>query len=258
MKKKTMKVILSVLLVAALICAMAVPAFAGNGSDDRTLKIATLSDTHYLSPTMIKDTADYTTDLNSDRKLLTESDAILDKMLDTVREDKPDVLMISGDLTKDGELENHKAVAAKLRKLKEDMPGLKIYVINGNHDIRNSDGKNFNTSDGKAVAATVTQPQDFIDTYDFVYDDDSIIARYTPPAGTEAGSCSYVARPKDGYTIIAIDSCRYSSDNTSNGKKEHETSGKISASLEKWVLEQIREAKQRGDVVIGLEHHGMV
>lgn len=66
------------------------------------LKIAVMSDTHYLSPHMIKDTSDYTDALNSDRKLLTESSEINLKLLDAVREDKPDILLISGDLTKDG------------------------------------------------------------------------------------------------------------------------------------------------------------
>lgn len=68
-----------------------------------------MSDTHYLSPHMIKDTSDYTDALNSDRKLLTESSEINLKLLDAVREDKPDILLISGDLTKDGELEGHKS-----------------------------------------------------------------------------------------------------------------------------------------------------
>jgi hypothetical protein len=41
---------------------------------------------------MIKDTSDYTDALNSDRKLLTESSEINLKLLDAVREDKPDIL----------------------------------------------------------------------------------------------------------------------------------------------------------------------
>ena len=81
---------------------------------------------------------------------------------------------------------------------------------------------------------------------DAVYNDDSVIARYTPPEGKEAGSLSYAAGPQDGYTIIAIDSARYSADNTESGLDEHETSGAVSADLEKWVVEQITAAKERG------------
>lgn len=241
-------------LVTSGISTMALTQNAGN-----TLKIASMSDTHYLSPDMIKDTADYKTHLNSDRKMFTESSAILDKMLDTVREDKPDVLLISGDLTKDGELEGHRALAKKLEELKNDLPKLHVYVTNGNHDVRNSNAMNFNTTDGLAVPATRTQPQDFIEAYTNVtYNDSSVFARYTPPAGEQAGQLSYAARPKDGYTFIVIDSGRYSSDNTDSGRDEHETSGAISQGLEAWVLGQIKEAKLRGDTVIGMQHHGMV
>ena len=254
--------LLSLLLAVALVLALSVPAFAAQDSrssaDTGTLKIAVMSDDHYLSPSMIRDTADYTTALNSDRKMFAESDAILRTMLDAVRQDKPDVLLISGDLTKDGEQECHKALAKALQQLQRDVPGLKVYVINGNHDIRNADALNFNTADGKAVPATRTDPEDFKRIYDFIYSDPTVIATYTPPAGKEAGGLSYVARPADGYTLVVIDTGRYSADNTSTGKNEHETSGAISADLEKWVIEQTAAAKARGDLVIGLEHHGLV
>ena len=254
--------LLSLLLAVALVLALSVPAFAAQDSrssaDTGTLKIAVMSDDHYLSPSMIRDTADYTTALNSDRKMFAESDAILRTMLDAVRQDKPDVLLISGDLTKDGEQECHKALAKALQQLQRDVPGLKVYVINGNHDIRNSDALNFNTADGKAVPATRTDPEDFKRIYDFIYSDPTVIATYTPPAGKEAGGLSYVARPADGYTLVVIDTGRYSSDNTSTGKNEHETSGAISADLEQWVIDQIKAAKARGDVVLGMQHHGLV
>ena len=254
--------LLSLLLAVALVLALSVPAFAAqdshSGADTGTLKIAVMSDDHYLSPSMIRDTADYTTALNSDRKMFAESDAILRTMLDAVRQDKPDVLLISGDLTKDGEQECHKALAKALQQLQRDVPGLKAYVINGNHDIRNADALNFNTADGKAVPATRTDPEDFKRIYDFIYSDPTVIATYTPPAGKEAGGLSYVARPADGYTLVVIDTGRYSSDNTSTGKNEHETSGAISADLEQWVIEQTAAAKARGDVVLGMQHHGLV
>lgn len=254
--------LLSLLLAVALVLALSVPAFAAqdshSGADTGTLKIAVMSDDHYLSPSMIRDTADYTTALNSDRKMFAESDAILRTMLERVRADKPDILLVSGDLTKDGEQECHAALAKQLQQLQQDVPGLKIYVINGNHDIRNYNAKNFNTADGKAVPATRTEPEDFKQIYDFVYSDPTVIATFTPAEGNKAGGLSYVARPVEGLTIIAMDTCRYSSDNTSNGDDEHETSGAISADLEKWVIEQTAAAKARGDLVIGLEHHGLV
>ena len=250
--------LLSLLLAVVLVFTLTVPALAADKPQDMNLRIAVMSDLHYLSPDMIADTADFEHALNSDRKLLKESSAILYEKFEQVRADKPDILLVSGDLTKDGEQECHAALAKQLQQLQQDIPGLKIYVINGNHDIRNYNAKNFNTPDGKAVPATRTHPEDFKRIYDFVYSDPTVIATFTPAAGNEAGSLSYVARPVEGLTIIAMDTCRYSKENTSNGTDEHETSGAISADLEKWVIEQTAAAKARGDLVIGLEHHGLV
>lgn len=247
------------LMAMLMVGSAAYPVLATGPAEKDELKIAVLSDTHYLSPDMIKDTADYTEHLNSDRKMFTESSAILEQMLETIRADQPDVLMISGDLTKDGEKEGHEALAARLEALKQAVPGLKVYVVPGNHDLRNANAMNFNTEDGAAVPAGRTEPEDFKEIYNEVtYGDESIIAAYTPPEGKEAGGLSYAARPAEGYTVIAIDSARYSADNTDSGLDEHETSGAVSVDLEKWILEQIAAAKSRGDTVIGLQHHGYI
>ncbi len=251
----------ALLLAVIMACTLTAPALAGQDTASEggiDLKIAVMSDTHYLSPTMIKGTEDYVTDLNSDRKLFTESSQINLELLDAVREDKPDVLLVSGDLTKDGELEGHKEFAARLKQVQEDVPGMKVYVINGNHDVRNSDAKNFNTADGKAVPATRTEPEDFLSVYDFVYSDESVVARYTPPAGKESGQLSYVAKPCEGLTLIVLDTCCYSADNTSDNEDEHETRGEMSSELVEWAVGQIKAAKASGDRVIGMAHHGFI
>lgn len=255
----------SALVAAVVMCVTAslttVAGAVGTEPENATqkLRIAVISDDHYLSPELIAATDDYTTDLNSDRKVFTESDAIIDDMLLQVKADAPDVLMISGDLTKDGEYECHTGLAKKLAKLKKELPRLKVYVVPGNHDVNNSNGKNFNTDDGKAVPATRTTPEMFVKAYnDVVFSDSSVVERYTPKEGAKSGQLSYVARPADGFTVIAIDSARYSADNTDSGKDEHETSGQISDDLRAWITSKIKEAAERGDTVIGLMHHGLV
>ena len=250
----------SLLLAVITVCTLITPALAvqDSSSDGIDLKIAVMSDTHYLSPTMIKNSEDYVTDLNSDRKLFTESSQINLELLDAVREDKPDVLLVSGDLTKDGELEGHREFAARLQQVQKDVPGMKVYVINGNHDVRNSDAKNFNTASGKAVPATRTEPADFVSVYDFVYSDESVVARYTPPSGKGSGQLSYAATPCEGLTLIVLDTCCYSADNTSDNEDEHETRGEMSSELVEWAVGQIKAAKANGDRVIGMAHHGFI
>ncbi len=250
----------ALLLALIMACTLITPALAAqdSSSDSIDLKIAVMSDTHYLSPTMIKDTQDYTDALNSDRKILTESSYVNLKLLEAVREDKPDVLLVSGDLTKDGELEGHREFAARLQQVQKDVPGMKVYVINGNHDVRNENAMNFNTADGKAVPATRTEPEDFASVYDFVYSDESVVARYTPPEGKESGQLSYVAKPCEGLTLIVLDTCCYSADNTSDKENEHETRGEMSSELVEWAVAQIKAAKANGDRVIGMAHHGFI
>ena len=251
----------AILAVSVLVgSALSVSAATVDKPQKEELKIASLSDTHYLSPDLIKDTADFTEHLNSDRKMFAESDAFLTALLDTIKQDDPDVLLISGDLTKDGEKEGHEDLAEKLKEFrKEEMPDLHIYITPGNHDLNNANGMNFNTADGVAVPAGRTSQQDYKNIYaDLTYNDETVIATFTPAEGKQGGGLSYAARPKDGFTVISIDSARYSADNTDSGIEEHETSGAISADLENWVLEQIAAAKKRGDTVIGLQHHGYI
>lgn len=256
--KKWLKRGAAMVIAAVMTAQAALPALAAESGTEETLKIASLSDTHYLSPTLIKDTEDFTTHLNSDRKMFAESDAFVNALLDTIKKDDPDVLLISGDLTKDGEKEGHEALAAILEKFEEETD-TEVYITPGNHDLNNSNAMNFNTEDGVAAPAGRTTQEDYKKIYgDLVYNDDSVIATFTPAEDKQGGGLSYVARPKDGFTIISIDSARYSADNTESGLNEHETSGAVSADLEQWVIEQITAAKERGDTVIGLQHHGMV
>jgi putative cell wall-binding protein len=261
--KKILRQSLSAFLAVLMVLLFSSPVFAQQpkqveGTDQQTLQIAVLSDTHYLATALIKDTEDYERHLNSDRKMFTEGDAFLRALLSTVRADKPDVLLICGDLTKDGELESHQELAGILEDF-EKSTGVKVYVVPGNHDLNNSNGMNFNTSDSKAVPATRTSQEAYLQTYqNLVYGDETIVARFTPSDGKQGGGLSYVACPKDGYTIIGIDSACYSADNTNSGTDEHETRGTVSPELEAWILDQIKQAHDRGDTVIGFEHHGMI
>ena len=69
-------------LAVSLLAGQALSASAGEAPavETQTLKIATLSDTHYLSPDLIADTQDFQTHLNSDRKMFAESDTFLDAL----------------------------------------------------------------------------------------------------------------------------------------------------------------------------------
>lgn len=241
--------LLAILLTMALTLVLALPVSFATPAE-QVLKIMDMSDTHYILESMIKDSNDYRQAVNMDQKVFNESEAVLDKQLDKVREFRPDILLLNGDLTKDGEYKGHVGLAKKLSRLKKDVPGLRVYLVNGNHDINNSNAQEFNTKSGKAVPAKKTTPQDFRKIYDEItWQDETVKETY---------GLSYVARPAKGFTLIALDSNCYTADTNSDGKNEHETRGAIPDDVLQWALKQTKKAVKRGDTVIGMMHHGVV
>ena len=255
MKKSMVKIGAGMLTLAMVVSTVPMNAEAAKKTEQpKALKIGVMSDTHYFSESLYGAGEDFTTAMNSDRKMLKESGAIIDSTLREMVKDKPDVVMISGDLTKDGEETNHRELAEKLEEAQKKLPDTKFYVINGNHDINNPNGKDF--SSGSAQDADTTTVEEFREIYkDFGYGKDT--EQYKPD-GIDAGSLSYVAHPADGYTLIAVDSCKYSADQTASGQDIQETGGVIGEDLLNWISKEAQKAKENGDVVMVLEHHGVV
>ena len=70
-----------------------------------------------------------------DGKVVTYIDQITDAFLDEVVKLRPDALVLSGDLTLNGEKASHKDLAEKLHRVENN--GIPVLVIPGNHDINN-------------------------------------------------------------------------------------------------------------------------
>ncbi|HML83703.1 MAG TPA: metallophosphoesterase, partial [Bacteroidales bacterium] len=99
-------------------------------------KIMVISDLHIMDPSLLEaDGVAFQTYLAYDRKMLRESVVISEAMIENVIAKKPNILLVAGDLTKDGEKVSHEKVASLLQKVKD--AGIKVYVICGNHDINN-------------------------------------------------------------------------------------------------------------------------
>ena len=220
------------------------------------IKIVHLSDVHYFSQKLYADCGDFTIAENSDRKMFRESGAIVDKALAEIVAYQPDLVILSGDLTKDGELVCHQGMHEKLAAAKKQLANAgkqaMFCVINGNHDINNDDnGRDF--SSGKAEH---TDPLAFKELYaDCGYDD--AIAKFDE-GGSQGGSLSYVVRPAKGVTLIVIDSGKYSADQNGLGRDEHVTSGVVGEKLLAWVESQAKQARAAGDIVFVTQHHGVI
>jgi len=208
------------------------------------LKIAVLSDLHYMDPSLLReDGSAFQMYLMQDRKLLAESSAILQEVVNELLIEKPDLVLISGDLTKDGELVCHQAVIKQLRILEANR--IKVLVVPGNHDINNPDAVLFD-GDNTEPVATVS-PEQFRSLYaDYGYG--SAIAR-------DPNSLSYISEPFKNLFVLAIDANEYY-DNTSEYSV---TAGNIKDATMEWITTQLAGLKsKKGKVVIGMMHHGVI
>lgn len=212
--------------------------------------ILVMSDIHVMNPELlVKEGSAFNQYLASDRKLLAESKDIYYTMIDTILARKPELVLIPGDLTKDGELLSHQMVAEQLKRLKQ--AGIQTLVVPGNHDVNNPHAWVFD-GDTTSYAQTVSA-NDFAEIYkDFGYGDKAV---------RDTHSLSYAIEPLDGVVVIGIDACRYE-DNTfkSEGAEADVcvTSGRIKPETLAWIQTQAREARSKGKQVLGVMHHNLV
>jgi hypothetical protein len=180
--------------------------------------------------------------LAQDPKLLAESGAILQQIIFKLLLERPDLVLISGDLTKDGELISHKALIAQLKIL--SLNHIKVLVVPGNHDINNPDAKQF---DG-AYATPV--PSITADNFKSMYADFG----YNTAIAKDPNSLSYVSEPFKGLRILALDANEY----YNNTATYCVVAGTIKNSTMEWAKNQLADAKTKGKTMIGMMHHGIV
>lgn len=240
--------------VLSFLCAGVIAAFCGCSTDETTvyesdegIEIAAISDVHlYDSSELGSDSsegtalADY---LASDRKMLLESESILDSALASIKESGVKYLLISGDLTKDGEKVNHELLASKLTALEKS--GISVFVINGNHDISNANAVKFSGSN--------TERGDTINTAQFkeIYKDFG----YSQAVAVDPDSLSYAVNLGDKHRLIVMDSCTYNNDVDNPSQK---TTGEITTARMSWIKTQIAQAVTDGKIPVGMMHHGLV
>jgi 3',5'-cyclic AMP phosphodiesterase CpdA len=207
------------------------------------LKLATFSDVHYfVTNLLVHDGSAFQMYLAADRKLLLQSEAILDQVITEVNQAQPQIVLVPGDLTKDGELIGHQAMTIKLQQLKA--AGAKVFVIPGNHDINNPHARSYD-GDTTTPVPSVTTAQ-FATLYaGFGYGD--ALAR-------DPNSLSYVAEPVPGLWILAMDAT-HPERSTST---EPFTGGYFDTPRLNWIISQLAAARSQGKYVIGLMHHGLL
>ena len=272
-RKKNLIIFLMVFMMAlqpVMTAGMTVAAQVGSNDKtaERHVKIAIISDIHYVIDQQRSQTGEEAMHYSAltESRMEQEISTILDTALEQAAGENPDVLLACGDLLSNGEFAGGEALAEKLKAAKS-MEGLQqtgIYVVNGNHDINNSYSSDF--SKEQYWNAKRVQPEDFReifnglgygaeDSYDHHADRRST---YTPPEGEPAGSLSYVTEIAEGITLIVLDTGIYSGDADEHYGAAQQTAGQISDNLLNWAVEKAGEAKDKGNLVLAMCHHGVI
>jgi len=209
------------------------------------IKIAVVSDIHYFDPALLKNDAEngnaFQTYLEADPKLIQFSNPIFTQVLSDLQSEMPDVLLIPGDLTKDGEEISHKAMAKILQDVAKK--GVKVYVIPGNHDVNNPKAVGYD-GDNEFATPTVSAAE-----FASIYEDFG----YKKIKERDPNSLSYLCEPYSKLWILGIDDCKYDE----NGVNA-EVSGKIKPETMIWIQEKRKKSKLDKLPVLAMMHHGIV
>ena len=195
-------------------------------------KIVVLSDLHLTAPSLlVNDGPAWRNLVAVDRKLLDFSRPLLDEAVERIKAIQPKLVLITGDLTKDGETVSHEYVVKKLDELKA--LGIMTLVIPGNHDIDR--GNAAVAFDGESTLPVASPSlEEFARLYaDYGYGAGSVF---------DGPSMTYCCEPVDGLVIIGINSGKNAS---------------ISAETLDWVCKQASAATAAGKKVLVMMHHAL-
>ncbi len=201
------------------------------------LTLTVLTDTHYYSVKNGTSGKAYDIANAKSQKLLAESEDVLDAaFLQIAADSRSNIVLISGDLTNNGELNAHEEFIQKLRWLKNS--GKSVYVITATHDYRGGAVADAYNGDEKIKTPAASRDMLF-DMYREFGPDEAI--------AVHRESMSYVVQLCDGYRLFALN------DDTNRNNK----SG-FSDECFKWIADRAKEAKEENQFIIAMTHHPLI
>lgn len=206
-----------------------------------SVKIAVITDIHFLSKKLASTGTALTTFENTTGRNIDDLHSVLNTVINDLIKEEIDVLFITGDLSNHGELQSHIDFIEKLKHLKDS--GIRIFVTPGNHDINIPDSKRYIGNESIAVASvTDDEFEQLYDSYGF----GDVLYR-------DKSSLSYVAEINKDVWLLSIDANRYDENINSSI-----TGGRIRNETMIWALQILQVAQDKGVRVLGMMHHGLV
>ncbi|MEN8204125.1 MAG: metallophosphoesterase [Bacteroidota bacterium] len=202
-----------------------------------------ISDPHYYDPALGVSGNAFERYLKYNGKLVRESKELMQEAVQAILSSGVEMVLIPGDLTKDGALKSHLRFAEHLHAL--DKQGIKVFVVPGNHDVNSGRARSYKgDSILKAAQAGAGKFAEIYGPYGY----DKAIFR-------DSNSLSYITEPVEGLWIIGLDACIYPDSNTAGYSL---TGGAFQKETLRWLETNLlsEEAAQKTKVV--LMHHGIL
>ncbi|WP_421444764.1 metallophosphoesterase [Streptococcus suis] len=207
-------------------------------------KIWIITDLHYLSQDLFDDGEAFSyIEKTAAGKDLRYGKERMEALVEQVEREQPALLLVSGDLTLNGEKQSMVELAQYFTQIEEK--GTEVLVIPGNHDIASGWARVFK-GDQQVVTDQVTTQQ-----FSDIFDDHG----YQQASSRDQASLSYLAKPFSNAWFLMIDSNIYSD---GYGKGAPPTNGRIKKETLDWIEVQLQAAKEAGVNLIPVVHHNVL
>ena len=201
--------------------------------DDVSVMIAT--NLHYLAPELTDHGACFQSVIrNADGKMTEYAEELLEAFIQQAVREAPDALILSGDLTFNGEAVSHQMLAEQLQAVKD--AGISVLVLPGNHDLDNPMAAQFE-GDGFRRTESVTV-EEFAKIYGPFMDQEAL--------EKDPASLSYTAELVPNLRVLLVDV------NTA------EAPGAISKATLAWVETQLQDAADADAWVLAVSHQNVL
>ena len=166
---------------------------------------------------------------------------ITDAFISEALAQKPTAVILTGDLTLNGEKNSHEQLAARLKALTD--AGIGVYVLPGNHDINNYAAYAY-IKDGREEIEHVT-PEEFTQIYAH--------CGFEAAASRDTASLSYMAKLSKEAWLFMLDAEQYADHVPA---MPYLVGGKLQDETYVWLEEQLAACQKAGAVpVIGLHQN---
>ena len=197
-------------------------------------QVMVVSDIHYMAKSLYEGSDLFIQALRSgDGKYSQHSEELIEALFREVCKKNPDALIVTGDLTFNGERESHRELAKWFARI--EARGIPVWVIPGNHDINVATARGF-SSDGWYYTDAIT-PEAFSEIY----------ADFMKPAGKQA-NLSYTVEVSGKLCIPMLDVSFY--------QGGAQTFGVFLAGHAEWLRDTLQRSK--GAAIVTATHHNLI